>query len=125
MDKIIFFDGSERPCFIRSDLILALTPVACYQLDKINVSYKMPTDYMYPRVVEPVDFEIPVFNLILSETKQTEDYWQRLIDCFNGYEIKYYGTEFKVLKRLLDKGKEKEALIIGKECYKAFGGGVG
>ena len=124
MDKVVYFFDEYNifePRLEEDEIVIALTPRAMYDLDRKNMKYKIPTDYVYPMVVEPVDFEVKSFNLILSETKQTEDYWGRLLDCFKGYNIKYFGNEFKVLRRLVD----ERDILLTKEMYEVFGGGIG
>ena len=60
--------------------IVALTPLACYELDKVGFDYSFPEDYHYPErlnikeVYDSFDFEeniIDTFILSLLETKET------------------------------------------------------
>jgi hypothetical protein len=111
MGKVIYFiDDNDKDKSLCDDaLYIALTPYAMYCLDTKGIEYSIPTDFVYPEVVESVNFSFSVFNQILSETKQTENYWGGLLKHLEdlGFtDFNYFGKEFSVLRRLVD---EKEA----------------
>jgi len=88
--------------------IMALTPLACYQLDKLNIQYSIPEDYYYPELIDVKDFsEYNVFCLNELEKEETKQYWKRFLKeyktIFNVKWIDYVGDQYKILKNLINK----------------------
>jgi hypothetical protein len=113
MGKVIYFIDDSYESLFNDVLYIALTPYAMYCLDTKGIEYSIPTDFVCPEVVEPVNFDISVFNQILSETKQTEDYWRRLLEHLEGLgftDFNYFGKEFRVLRRLVNEKESQKVL---------------
>jgi len=94
--------------------VLALTPLACYQLDELNIEYEIPEDYHYPErlnikeVYDSFEFNkdiINIFVLSLLEVKETETFWRKFLDVYFEKnkidDIKYFGTDYKILQGVL------------------------
>lgn len=82
---------------------VALTPLACYQLDEAGLAYAIPEDYAYPRM--EYDFksiEDNLFCLSHLEVIHTFKFWMEFvknikINCEKDRVI-YFGKAFAILK---------------------------
>jgi len=83
--------------------LIALTPTACYQLDRMNLKYSIPEDYCYPKRIDvrkafgeyKNKSKVFVKSLALSflEREETDKYWGEFVDSL----VRSYGKNVEFL----------------------------
>ena len=98
--------------FKRSNIV-ALTSLACYQMDKGCMRYDLPENYAYPKRLDMEDIRSKLVNTRMSvfiehclQYEEASRYWDEFIENYidrNKIErIIYYGSSLKYLKYKLE-----------------------
>ncbi len=84
--------------------IVALTPVACFELDKLDMKYKTPDEYFLPERIEGREeskkgLYSSIFSIYILESCETFFYWSKFLEkYFNEHpdveRVYYIGSEF-------------------------------
>ena len=97
---------------LKRSRIVALTPLACYQMDKSFMKYDLSENYAYPKRFDMekirgklVNTRMSVFIEHCLQYEEASRYWDEFIENYidrNKIErLKYYGSSLKYLKNRL------------------------
>ncbi len=92
---------------------VALTSLACYEMDKYSIEYDLPENYAYPKRLDMEEIRSKLVNTRMSvfiehclQYEESSRYWDEFIENYidrNKIErIKYYGNSLKYLKNRLE-----------------------
>ncbi len=91
--------------------VVALTSLACYQLDKLDMEFSFPEDYDWPQKAHVDDLELCIrltkdftakaFTMSFIEAALVKTNWQEFIDKYkskmNPQKVYYCGNDFELL----------------------------